>query len=547
MRQQQHQEIFMSHPWIAHYAPETPATIDVAPFPSLVHLLDDALARHAGRPALTSMGRTTTFAELDLMATRFASWLQSQGVAKGDRVAIMMPNLMPFAAAVIGTLRAGGVVVTVNPLYTPRELAHQLRDSGAETLVVFEAFAPTVAAALAEAPLKRIVVVGTGVRGGQTTELPGQVSFLQTLQAGGLVAFKPVDLTGKDLAFLQYTGGTTGVSKGAMLRHGNVMANVMQMTAWMRPAMPDAEIVGKNVASFLPLYHIFALTFCLLYGLRNGMHNILVANPRDMAGAAKELGGLPIHVLPGVNTLFAGIAANPPLLQMINLKELRLAVGGGTAVQQGTAERWLAATGVPICEGYGLSETSPVASCNVVTEKAWTGTIGLPVSNTELAIRDDDGKDVAVGERGEICIKGPQVMAGYWQRPEETAKVMTADGYFKSGDVGVMDAKGYVKIVDRKKDMILVSGFNVFPNEIEDVVSTLAGVMESAAIGVPDEKSGEAVKLFVVKSDPALTDEAVQAHCRANLTAYKCPRHIVFIETLPKSTVGKVLRRELRA
>jgi len=536
----------MSKPWLQQYPEGVPAEVDVAPFPSLVHLLDDAMKRHAARPLLTSIGRTTTGAELDLMSRRFAAWLQSRGLARGDRVAVMMPNLMPFAVAVIGTLRAGGVVVTVNPMYTPRELAHQLADSGAQTLVVFEAFAPTVAAALPGLALKNIVVVGTGMAGGQAVELPGQVAFVQTLQVGALAPFTPVQVAGDDLAFLQYTGGTTGVSKGAMLRHRNVMANVVQISAWMHPAMPADQVVGRNIVSFLPMYHIFALTFCLLYGLRNGMHNLLVANPRDMPGAVRELGGLPIHVFPGVNTLFAGLVANPALLQAINLKELKLAVGGGTAVQQGVAEKWLAATGVPICEGYGLSETSPVASCNVPTAPRWTGTIGLPVSNTELAIRDDDGRDLPVGERGEICIRGPQVMAGYWQRPDETAKVMTADGFFKSGDIGVMDAQGYVKIVDRKKDMILVSGFNVFPNEIEDVVSTLAGVLEAAAIGVPDAKSGEAVKLFVVKSDPALSLEAVQAHCRANLTGYKNPKQIVFTDALPKSTVGKILRRELR-
>ena len=536
----------MSKPWLKHYPDGIAATIEIAPFASLVPLLDDALTRHAGRPALTSVGRSTSFGELDLMGRRFAAWLQSQGVAKGDRVAIMMPNLMPFAVALLGTLRAGGVVVTVNPLYTPRELAHQLKDSGAGTLVVFEAFAPTVAAALEASSVKRIVVVGSGVAGGQPVALPGQLGFVQTLQAGALAPFEPVALSGDDLAFLQYTGGTTGLSKGAMLSHANVMANVMQMSAWMRPALPESDAAGKNIVSFLPLYHIFALTACLLYGLRTGMHNILVANPRDLPGAVRELGGLPIHVFPGVNTLFAGLAAHKPLLDAINLKELKLAVGGGTAVQQGTAERWLAATGVPICEGYGLSETSPVASCNVVTARQWSGTIGLPLPNTEIAIRDDDGRDVPAGERGEICIRGPQVMAGYWQRPDETAKVMSADGYFKSGDIGVMDADGYVKIVDRKKDMILVSGFNVFPNEIEDVVSMLPGVLESAAIGVPDAKSGEVVKLFVVKADAALTAEAVAEHCRSNLTGYKNPKHIVFVEALPKSTVGKVLRRELR-
>ena len=540
----------MNRPWLKQYPAEVAAEVDVAPCPSLVHLLDDALQRHAGRPLITSIGRASTGAELDLMGRRFAAWLQSRGVAKGDRVAVMMPNLMPFAVVVLGTLRAGAVVVTVNPLYTPRELAHQLKDSGAQTLVVFEAFTPTVKAALetlGDAAPKNIVVVGTGMAGGQPVELPAQVAFLQTLQVGALAPFKPVALSGDDLAFLQYTGGTTGVSKGAMLLHRNVLANVVQIGEWMRPALPSDQAAGMNIVSFLPLYHIFALTFCLLYGLRHGLNNILVANPRDMPGAVRELGGLPIHVFPGVNTLFGGLVAHPPLLAQINLKALKLAVGGGTAVQQGVADKWLAATGVPICEGYGLSETSPVASCNVPTAPAWTGTIGLPVSNTDIAIRDDEGKDVAIGERGEICIKGPQVMAGYWQRPDETAKVMTADGYFKSGDIGVMDERGYVKIVDRKKDMILVSGFNVFPNEIEDVVSTLAGVMESAVIGVPDDKSGEAVKLFIVKSDPALTEDAVREHCRKNLTGYKNPKHIVFIDSLPKTTVGKVLRRELRA
>ena len=535
-------------PWLSQYPAEIAAEINVAPFPSVVHLVEDAFTRHASRPALTSLGHSTTFAELDLLSLRFAAWLQAQGVSKGDRVAVMMPNLMPFAVCVLGTLRAGGAVVTINPLYTPRELAHQLKDSGAETLVVFEAFAGTVEQALGGAKIRNLVVVGTGAAGAQPVPLPDQISFVQTLQQGAMAPFNPVPLGPDDLAFLQYTGGTTGVSKGATLRHANIVANVTQMSTWVSPALPDMQSAGKNIVSFLPLYHIFALTFCLFYGLRQGLRNILVANPRDMPGAVKELGGLPIHVFPGVNTLFAGLSQPQakPLLDQINLTELKLCVGGGMAVQQGTAERWLAATGVPICEGYGLSETSPVASCNVVTNKQWTGTIGLPVPNTEIAIRDDEGQDVAVGERGEVCIRGPQVMTGYWQRPDETAKVMSADGFFKSGDIGVMDEAGNVRIVDRKKDMILVSGFNVFPNEIEDVVSTLAGVAESACIGVPDEKSGEAVKLFIVKSDPALTAEAVADHCRKNLTGYKNPRHIVFLDVLPKSTVGKVLRRELR-
>ena len=535
-----------SKPWLKQYPAEIPAEIDVAPFKSVVHLIEDSFAHHASRPALTSLGRTSTFAELDLLSQRFAAWLQSQGVAKGERIAVMMPNLMPFAVCVLGTLRAGGTVVTINPLYTPRELDHQIKDSGAKTLVVFEAFIGTVAQALDAMSIKRVVVVGTPSV--TAAALPHQIDFMQTLQMGASAVFTPVDIGPTDLAFLQYTGGTTGVSKGAMLSHANIVANVAQMSAWVSPALPDMRSAGKNIASFLPLYHIFALTFCLFYGLRQGLHNILIANPRDMVGAVKELGGLPLHVLPGVNTLFAGLSQPQakPLLDQINLTELKLSVGGGTAVQQGTAERWLAATGVPICEGYGLSETSPMASCNVATNKQWTGTIGLPVPNTEIAIRDDDDHDVPFGERGEVCIRGPQVMVGYWQRPDETAKVMSADGFFKSGDIGVMDGIGNVKIVDRKKDMILVSGFNVFPNEIEDVVSSLPGVAESACIGVADEKSGEAVKLFIVKSDSSLTTEAVAAYCRKNLTGYKNPKHIVFIEALPKSTVGKILRRELR-
>jgi len=546
----------MKKPWLIHYPGSVPATIDVAPYTSLVALLDDALTRHATRPALTSLGHTTTFAELDTMGRHFAAWLQAQGVAKGDRVALMLPNLTPFAVALLGTLRAGGVVVTVNPLYTPRELAHQLKDSGAQTLVCFEAFAATVAAGVAGSPVERIVVIGsTHVGAAATAAAPARFDYAQILQAGAALPFEPVALGSDDLAFLQYTGGTTGVSKGATLRHGNVMANVLQMQAWMAPAFDggqprtraaDAGQEGLNIVSFLPLYHIFALTASLIYGLHSGLRNILVANPRDLAGAVRELGGAPIHIFPGVNTLFAGLLANPALLQQIDLSQLKLAVGGGSAVHRAVAERWLAATGVPIVEGYGLSETAPVASCNPITARQWNGTIGLPLPNTEIRIRDDAGTDVPIGERGEICIRGPQVMAGYWQRHDETAKVFTPDGFFKSGDVGIMDERGFVTIVDRKKDMILVSGFNVFPNEIEDVVASLGGVLESAAVGVPDDKTGETVKLFVVRSEPSLTEQAVQAHCRANLTAYKVPKHIEFRDALPKSTVGKVLRRELR-
>ena len=365
------------------------------------------------------------------------------------------------------------------------------------------------------------------------------------MTAGAALARRPVEVGLDDLAFLQYTGGTTGVSKGAMLLHRHVLANVIQMDAWVGPAFHAHPLPGQTILSMLPLYHIFALTFCLLWGLRSGLHNHLVVNPRDMAGSIKGLAGVKVNIFPGVNTLFGGLMAHPDF-QQLDLSELRLAVGGGAAVHQAVAERWMAATGVPVVEGYGLSETSPMATCNLATAPEWTGTIGLPVPNTEIAIRDDVGQDVALGERGEICIRGPQVMAGYWNLPAETAHVMTADGYFKSGDVGVMDARGYVRIVDRKKDMVLVSGFNVFPNEIEDVVAKLPGVLEVAAVGVPDDKTGEAVKVFIVRRDPGLGEAQVNEHCRANLTAYKCPKHISFIDALPKSAVGKVLRRELR-
>jgi len=533
----------MNKPWLKNYPPGVPATVDTAPYTSVVQMIEESMTRHADRPAITSLGTSTSFGELDRLSRQFAAWLQAQGVLKGDRVALMMPNLTAFPVAALGTLRAGATMVTVNPLYTPRELAHQLKDSGARVLVLFEAFAATVQAALPELALEHIVLVSTAA---PQAALPRQIAFTEVLKAGADLPFTPVALTLDDLALLQYTGGTTGVSKGAMLTHRNLVGNVLQIEHWLNPIFPAHDRAGRNIACLLPLYHIFALTVCMFYGLRNGLHNRLVANPRDLAGAAKELGGAPIHMLPGVNTMFATLPQHPQLLAQFNLTELRIAIGGGSAVQQGTADRWQAATGVPICEGYGLSETSSSISCNVVTAKVWSGTVGLPFPGSEIAIRDDDNHDMPFGERGEICVRGIQVTPGYWQRPDETAQSMTPDGFFKTGDIGIMDEGGYVRIVDRKKDMILVSGFNVFPNEIEDVVSTLPGVLESAAIGVPDERSGEAVKLFVVRSDSLLTSEAVQAHCRSNLTAYKNPKIIEFIDALPKSTVGKVLRRELR-
>jgi long-chain acyl-CoA synthetase len=531
-------------PWLRHYPAHVPATITTSGYASLVQLWDESVARHGARPALTRGTASVSYAELDTQSRHFAAWLQSQGVTKGDRVALMLPNVVPFVVAGLGALRAGATVVAVNPLYTPRELAHQINDSGAKVLVVFGVFGDTVAAALPHMALAHTVVVGPTA---STTIFPGQTDFDAVQRAGAACTLQPVALRRSDLALLQYTGGTTGVSKGAMLSHDNILANILQIELWLSPVLPPEQAVGKAIACFLPLYHIFALTVCMFYGLRNGFNIHLVANPRDLPAAIEELGGRPIHLLPGVNTLFAGLAQNQALLDGLNLTELKVVLGGGSAVQQGVAERWLAATGVPICEGYGLSETAPCVSCNLPTNTQWSGTIGLPLPSTDFAIRDDAGQDVPIGQRGEICLRGPQVMSGYWQRPLETAQAMTPDGYFKTGDIGTMDTEGFVRIVDRKKDMILVSGFNVFPNEVEGVVSTLPGVLESAAIGVPDERSGEAVKLFVVKSDPALSLEQVQAHCRAHLAAYKNPRHIEFLPTLPKSTVGKVLRRELRA
>ncbi|CAM4287195.1 Long-chain fatty acid--CoA ligase [Comamonas aquatilis] len=530
--------------WLAQYPGDIPHSIDLLPAPSLKQLLADALACHGERTAVAAAGKRYSYRELDTLAASFAAWLQQQGVAKGDRVALMLPNTLAFVVGVLGVLRAGGTVVTVNPMYTPRELAHQLADSGAQTILVFDAFVSTLEAVLADRPMKNVVVVRGAV---PLADKPGTTDFEAALAQGATLTGRDVTLGPDDIAFLQYTGGTTGVSKGATLTHRNLLANISQVEAWMGPALGTlAKSAGLNMVVMLPMYHIFALTFCLMYGLRSGLQLCLIANPRDLAGAIQALKGTPVHILPGVNTLFTGLMAHPDFKQL-DVSDLRLTIGGGAAVHQAVSQRWSSVTGLPIIEGYGLSETSPVATCNLVSAQDWTGTIGLPVPDTEIAIRDDQNADVPVGDQGEICIRGPQVMTGYWQRPDETAKVMTVDGYFKTGDVGVMDEKGFVKIVDRKKDMILVSGFNVFPNEIEEVVSALPGVLEVAAVGVPDERSGEAVKVFIVKRDPGLSEEQIAEHCREQLTAYKRPKQIAFLDALPKSTVGKVLRRELRA
>ncbi|HWJ93696.1 MAG TPA: long-chain-fatty-acid--CoA ligase, partial [Telluria sp.] len=495
---------------------------------------------------------------------QLGAWLQSKGLKKGARVAVMMPNVLQYPVAIAGVLRAGYTVVNVNPLYTPRELEHQLNDSGAEAIIILENFATTLEQVIKKTKVKHVVVASMGeMLGGvkgmivnfvvrnvkkmvPAFSLPSAVRFKQVLSEGARMTLKPVDLKHDDVAFLQYTGGTTGVSKGATLLHRNVIANVLQNDAWAQPALQqEPKIDPLTIVCALPLYHIFALTACFLMGTRWGSLNILIPNPRDIPGFVKELGKYKFNLLPAVNTLYNGLLNNPDFAKL-DFSTLKVCNGGGMAVQQAVAEKWLKVTGCPIVEGYGLSETSPSATINPADATEFSGAIGLPIPSTEIAILDDDGKPVALGQPGEISIRGPQVMAGYWNRPDETAKVMTPDGFFKSGDVGVMDERGYVKIVDRKKDMILVSGFNVYPNEIEGVVAAHPGVLECACIGVPDANSGEAVKLFVVRKDPTLTVDQLMSYCKEQFTGYKKPKYIEFRDELPKTNVGKILRRELR-
>jgi long-chain acyl-CoA synthetase len=558
----------LNAPWLANYPPGVPAEADVNAHRSLAELLEDAFRRYARRDALACMDARLSFRDLGQLSEAFGAWLQARGLARGARVAVMMPNLPQYLVAIAGILRAGCVVVNVNPLYTPRELEHQLKDSGAELIVVLENFGGTLEECLDRTPVKHVVLASLGDligfwkgrfvnfaarhlaklvpefrlpldRGRSVTRFP------QVLAEGGRMSLRHVDVGPDDIAFLQYTGGTTGVSKGATLLHRNVVANIMQTEAWFAPMLGRVGDQQLTIVCALPLYHIFALTICALMGARFGAMNLLIPNPRDIPGLVKTLSKYKINMFPAVNTLFNALA-NDPGFARLDFSGLVVSNGGGMAVQQATAEKWLKVTGCPVVEGYGLSETSPVATSNRLDLQEFTGTIGLPIPSTSIVIRDDAGRDVPIGQPGEICIRGPQVMAGYWNRPDETAKVMTDDGYFKSGDVGVMDERGYIRIVDRKKDMILVSGFNVYPNEIEQVVSLHPSVLECAAIGIPDEKSGEAVKLFVVKSDPTLSEDDLVRYCRENLTAYKRPKYIEFRDELPKSNVGKILRRELR-
>ena len=551
--------------WLKSYPEGVPADIDPSQYSSLVGLLEESFAKYADRTAYSFMGKDLSFAQTDQESLGLAAYLQSLGLSKGDRVAVMMPNVPQYPVAVAAILRAGLVVVNVNPLYTARELEHQLKDSGAKAIVIIENFAATLEKCIAQTPVQHVILAAMGdrlglLKGGLVNyvvrnvkkmvpafRLPQAVRFNDALSKGRQQAFRKPELSADDIAVLQYTGGTTGVSKGAVLLHSNVIANVLQSEAWNAPVMKRIP-AGEQPTSVcaLPLYHIFAFTVNMMLGLRMGGKTILIPNPRDLPAVLKELSKHTFHSFPAVNTLFNGLA-NHPDFNTVNWSNLKVSLGGGTAVTPNVAKLWLEKTGCPICEGYGLSETSPSASCNPTTSTEFTGTIGVPLPGTWMKLLDDDGKEVTeVGQPGEIAIKGPQVMAGYWQRPDETAKVMTADGYFKSGDVGTMDERGFFKIVDRKKDMILVSGFNVYPNEVEEVASACPGVLECAAIGVPDEKTGETVKLVVVKKDPALTAEQIMVYCRENMTAYKQPRVIEFRAELPKTPVGKILRRELR-
>ncbi|MFZ5558139.1 MAG: AMP-binding protein [Pseudomonadota bacterium] len=548
--------------WLGEYTPGVPAEADLQQFQSIKHILETSCKRFADLPAYSSMGAILTYAELDRLSAAFGAYLQRDlRLAPGDRVAIMMPNVLQYPIALFGALRAGFIVVNVNPLYTARELQHQLTDSGATVIVVMENFARTLQEVLEKTPVKHVITtqIGDLLPGAKRVlvnlvvkhvkkmvpdwRIGGAVDFRQALSAGGARSLDDVRLTQEDLAFLQYTGGTTGMAKGAMLTHGNMVANVQQCSAWMEPFLKDGTEI---IVTPLPLYHIFSLTVnCMLF-MKAGGRSHLIANPRDIANFIKDVKNLQFTAMTAVNTLYNALL-NHPAITEIDTSRLKLCMGGGMAVQRPVAERWKKVMGRPIIEGYGLTETAPVVCVNRLDVQEFTGKIGLPVPSTEVSIRDDQGRELPIGEVGEICVRGPQVMKGYWNRPEETAKVMTPDGFFRTGDMGDMDAKGYVRITDRKKDMVLVSGFNVYPNEVEDVIAMNDKVLESAVIGVPDEHQGESVMAVVVRKDPSLTAEELIKHCRAHLTGYKVPKQVIFRdEPLPKTNVGKVLRRLLR-
>ena len=550
--------------WLSAYPKGVPADIDVSQYATVVELMEESFKKYASRTAYSFMGKDLSFGQTDSLSQALAAYFQGLGLVKGDRVAVMMPNVPQYPVAVAAIIRAGLVLVNINPLYTPRELEHQLKDSGAKAIVILENFAVTLEKCIAATQVKHVVLCAMGdqlglIKGALVNyvvrhkkkmvppfNLPGAVRFNAAVASGTSGTLKKPVISADDIAVLQYTGGTTGVSKGAVLLHRNLVANVLQNEVWGSPLLSQIPADEQMTAvCALPLYHIFAFTYCMMLAMRMGGKLVLIANPRDMPAMLAEMAKHKIHVMPGVNTLFNGMA-NHPDFKLVDWRYLKAATGGGTAVQSGVAKLWLEKTGRPILEGYGLSETSPSATGNPATATEYSGSIGVPMPNTWLKLLDDDGVEVAKGQSGEIAIKGPQVMAGYWQRPDETAKSMTADGYFKTGDIGVMDEHGYFKIVDRKKDMILVSGFNVFPTELEDVVAQLDGVMECACVGVNDAKTGEAVKLVIVKKNPDLTEAQVRAYCKENLTGYKQPKVVEFRAELPKTPVGKILRRELR-
>jgi len=545
--------------WLKHYPKGVPPEIDVSEYASIREVFEESVAKYATRPAFSCMGKSLTYAELDTLSAAFGAWLQGIGCKKGMRVALMMPNILQYPVCLFGILRVGCTVVNVNPLYTPRELEHQLNDSGAEVIVCLENFASVFAQIRGKTKIRQPVITSVGEllsfkgllvdfvlrrvkKAVPAYSIPGAIRLSDALAEGRKRTLEQVPIGPDDIAFLQYTGGTTGVAKGAMLLHRNIVANLLQARAWVLPFRGDAREV---IIAPLPLYHILALTANCLVFMTLGGENILIPNPRDIPSFVKEMAKYRFTGITGVNTLFNALVNNEAF-RKLDFSSLRLTLGGGMAVQEAVAEKWKQVTGTPLIEGYGLTETSPLVTLNPVDLPAYNGSIGLPVSSTEIILRDDAGQTVALGQPGEICIRGPQVMAGYWQRQDETDKVIDKDGWFASGDIGVMDERGYIRIVDRKKDMILVSGFNVYPNEIEAVVAMHPGVLECAVVGVPDKKSGEAVKLFIVKGDAGLTAEAVLAHCRAHLTGYKVPREVEFRAELPKSNVGKILRRELR-
>ncbi len=558
----------MTKPWLAHYPEGVPHDIDLSRYRSLPQLLEESFKKNAARPFSVCMDEWMSYRELDNASAALGGWLQAQGLEKGARVAIMLPNVPQFAVTMAGVLRAGFTCVNVNPLYTARELEHQLKDSGAQAIVILENFAATLAEVIDQTQVKQVVLASFGdmlgtFQGPWLTfavrhlakmvpefSLPlnqgrSVTKFMAALAEGGRLHLRPAAVDHDAIAFLQYTGGTTGLSKGAVLTHGNVIAAVLQSEAWFSPALRKAGDLRRiNSIAALPLYHIFALTLCLL-AIKLGAHLTLVPNPRDIGKFVEVLKKRPFHLLPAVNTLFNALLQHPQF-KTVDFSGLHVSQAGGMAASPGTAKEWLHVTGCPMVEGWGMSETVAIGTNNPVTSTTFSGTIGLPLPSVDIAIKDDEGVSLPIGQAGEICIRGPNVMQGYYRQPEETARAFTADGYMRTGDIGTMDERGYTTIVDRKKDMILVSGFNVFPNELENVISLCPGVVECAAVGVPDDKQGEAIKVFVVKSDPLLSEDDVMRHCQHNLTGYKRPKYIEFRDDLPKSNVGKILRRELR-